>query len=1504
MPDLKIFISSPGDVPDERLRADLIIDKLAQDYDRFFKLISYRWEHEPMLASGHFQDAIEPPSATDIVILIVWSRLGTPLPEKTAVREYRGIDGRAPVTGTEWEYEDALAGARAHGSPGILAFRNVRPAPIDTYNAENRAKSLAQLDALDQFWRRHFAEHGVFISAYESYQTLDEFARLLEQKLRKLFDQRIGAAAAGGTGARAISWTGSPFRGLEPYEYEHAPVFFGREAAIAQALRHLAVAARHDNAFLLVAGASGSGKSSLVKAGIVPQLMKPQRIEGLAFLRRAAFRPADAQGDLVLGLVQALAANHGSGIGLPELLAPGQTADSLAALLRTVPDDPSFVFEAALGRITEAAQRAGVILAHEQARMILVIDQLEELFTSGGIPASDRLVFVKLLAGLAASGLVWIVATMRSDFWHRIAEVPELLALAAGERRLDLAPPVPLEFADMIRKPVEAAGLSFERRDGVGLDAELAKRAAAEPGVLPLLSFTLDALFAEDAAKKHGLVLTYETYESLGGLEGAIATRAEEIVKGFSEPALDAIPRVLRALTTVADGVESIAAARAAPLDAFPPGSGARLVVDALVTGRLLVASGENEKATVRVAHEALIRHWRRAEQQVELDRRDLETRKLIERQYDRWRKASPRDQPFILLRDPDLTNARDLDKRWGEDLQSEHRDFIARSVSAAQRAARRRWTAVIAAMAVLIMLTGLSISALTIAETQRDAALIAQSRALARDSVTINSQGNATLAALLALNALPRSLREPDRPFILDAAYPLANAFANRRERAVLAHSDLVNSIAFSPDGTLFATASNDGTAVIWDAISGRRLWTLTGHKGHVNSVEFSRDDRRAVTASDDGSARLWDTASGKSLAIFGGHTAPVAAASFSPDGTHVVTASWDGTAAVFDTASGARLAALHIPDTHVISSLFSPDGSKIATASDDDAARIWTTSGQLLHELKNPGAETTVAAFSPDGSRILTAANDGTARVWDAASYGLIATLRGHLAQINTAAFSPDGRKIITASDDRTARIWDADTGASVLSLIGHDDIVYSGAFSANGNQVVTASADRTARIWDARSGFVSAVLGGHEGFVFSALFAPDGRGVATAAHEPKAHLWNTDASAARGVLRANAMPAAVAFSPDGTRIATGSRDGHLRLWDGRTGETLAFTQDQPGPVRSLAFSPDGKSIVATAPDGVIRIWDLETNALRPLAGHGASVNMARFSSDGERIVTASDDKTARIWAAKTGRPLGVLPHDGAVVDAVFSPDGARIVTASADRAATLWNAKTMTRLAALTDHKSFVTLVAFSPDGKRIVTGGGQGAELWDGETGAPVATLPPAGVTALGAAFSPDGNTLAVASVDRIARLWDARDGRFLRSLTGHALAVRSVAYSRDGRRLITSSDDLTTRFWDAATGQPIAILAGHEAAVVWSGFAPDGTLALSASTDGTVRLWTLPPLCQDLIDAARNSLPRDLTSAERDRFFLGETKPDWRARFHTLAGPLLALAVPRAGDICR
>ncbi|MBV8892399.1 MAG: ATP-binding protein, partial [Acidobacteria bacterium] len=647
---LRIFVSSPGDVTAPREVAAQVIEKVAHEYARFVAIEPYLWEYEPMLASGHFQDSIDSPRNFDVVILILESRLGTPLPERTAVREYRGIDGRTPVTGTEWEFEDALAGARDKGTPDLLVYRSRKKAEVDTWDPSSRERVLRQIEALDSFWSRHFADQGTFIGGYAKFRTNEEFAEKLEQDLRRCVQRRVEALRPKEpTNAQRI-WPTAPFRGLESYEYEHAPIFFGREEAIGAALLRLVTNAERGRPFLLVMGASGSGKSSLVKAGVLPRLLVPHRVSGSAFLRRAVFRPSDARPheDLFDALARRLTESDGVSTGLPELLCSSMSVCDVARHLRESSGHPELPFAMVLDRLAIAAAQGGHMLRYESAKLILEIDQLEELYTSEWVQAEQRERFIQLVTALVRSGLVWVIATMRSDFWYRATETPQLVALADGTGRLDLCPAAPSELSQMIRGPAEAAAIRFETHPttGIPLNDYIAEEAAGEPGALPLLSYLLDQLYRRDVQELGSDTLSYQGYVALGGLKGAIACRADAVLASLPADVQPALRAVLFALVQVraGDGVSERAVARRAPLEDFPPGTTRRRLVDALLepSARLLVAdSTGGGGATVRLAHEALINEWHAAKEYVAANAEAFRVRRLIEERQARWRKLS-----------------------------------------------------------------------------------------------------------------------------------------------------------------------------------------------------------------------------------------------------------------------------------------------------------------------------------------------------------------------------------------------------------------------------------------------------------------------------------------------------------------------------------------------------------------------------------------------------------------------------------------------------------------------------------------------------------------------------------------------------------------------------------------------------------------------------------------------------------------------------------------------
>ncbi|MBV8888952.1 MAG: hypothetical protein JO305_04720 [Alphaproteobacteria bacterium] len=698
----RIFISSPGDVAEERRRAAIVLARLRREFARFFEVSGVLWEYEPMLASGHFQDIIEPPSQTDIVVLIVWSRLGTPLPER-----YRGGDGRTPVTGTEWEFEDALAANRARGTPDLLVYRKDGEAVARFTSGEELETAAAQWAALQAFWQRHFVgPEGGFRAAFNSFRDLDEFETKLEQHLRDLLRRRLterGGPARARNGA--VIWhQGSPFRGLETYEIEHSPIFFGREQAEKEVTEALARNAAQGLPFLLILGASGGGKSSLARAGVLANLIAPGVVTGVGLWRRCLFRPGGASGDLYDRLARALIRQAAA---LPELPQAGIGEEALAAQFRAAPAQAGLPIGVGLARAsqTQPAPDAG------GPRLVLLIDQLEELFTLASVASEERAGFVAVVGALVRSGQVWVLATMRSDFYHRLEEVPELRDLAAGHRQYHLLAPRPAELGEMVRRPAEAAGIGFDidPQSGLGLDAEIAEAAARDPAALPLLSFALDELYRRDVAAAGREVLTVETYRRLGGLEGAIARRAEEVCDALPPAAAAALPSVLRELVTLREEAGD-PAARPASRRAVATSPERTEAVEALIAARLVVTAGGAAGPTLRLAHEALLRHWPRLADLIGNDREFLRARARLQADRARW-EAEERSPDLLLPSGKRLAEAVELLASRRADLDGDMVAFVeqsqAREREAATRALRRT-RQVAAAMLVLAACAGL----------------------------------------------------------------------------------------------------------------------------------------------------------------------------------------------------------------------------------------------------------------------------------------------------------------------------------------------------------------------------------------------------------------------------------------------------------------------------------------------------------------------------------------------------------------------------------------------------------------------------------------------------------------------------------------------------------------------------------------------------------------------------------------------------------------------------
>ncbi|OQY87754.1 MAG: hypothetical protein B6D41_11485 [Chloroflexi bacterium UTCFX4] len=608
-----------------------------------------------------------------------------------------------------------------------------------------------------------------------------------------------------------------------------------------------------------------------------------------------------------------------------------------------------------------------------------------------------------------------------------------------------------------------------------------------------------------------------------------------------------------------------------------------------------------------------------------------------------------------------------------------------------------------------------------------------------------------------------------------------LRQAVIESRVRGTLrGHTDSVDSVAISPDGKLFATASGDSTAILWDAARGKQVYVLKGHTAPVWGIAFSPDGKTVLTTSADNTARLWDltkcngdTCPAREIK---GHSAPV----------------WGGA--------------------------FSPNGEVFATVGEDGIAKLWETeTGQFLGDLDTHAQGINAVAFSPDGKYFATASSDQTAQVTDltACDNGKCSVQPFETqAALWSVAFSPDSKYMVVASDDQNAYKINLAANSIENQLSGHSDSVLSVAYSPDGKYIATGSRDGTARVWDANTGQTIAILRGHDNSVWSVAFTPDSRLLLTGSADTTARVWDISDNDAQRVLRGTLNKAlGAAYSGDGKRVISTGADSVARVWDAATSALIEKLVGHKGWVSDGALNRDGTRAATSSFDGTARIWDLTNCApdcsFIELKGHEGIVRSIAYSPDDKFVLTASDDRTARVWDATTGALVKTLTgHEGEVYHASFSRDGKWIVTTGNDRVAIIWDATTGEQKFVLRGHTSAVNNASFNANATLVVTASDdRTARIWDIADCAPNSSCP-------------------------------------FKELKGHLGAVTGAVFTHDGKNIVTSSADKTARVWDANTLETVSILRGHTDKVQTVETSPDDQFVLTASSDKTVRIVPL------------------------------------------------------------
>ena len=1213
-----------------------------------------------------------------------------------------------------------------------------------------------------------------------------------------------------------------PYPGMVPFAEADAGRFFGRDREIEDILERLRL-----HPFLTVIGSSGSGKSSLVFAGLIPALRRSQRFPSVAGQSGAPYWTVKA-------------------------MRPGATP--LANLQGTIGDLVNL--------------ETGQPIGPRPFRLLLVIDQLEELFT---LNAKDAEPFQDAILHLSKVPGIYVVLTARADFY------PSLMASHLWpEIQAHRAEVLPLD-ADGLRqaivRPAERAGVYVEG----ALVERLVADATGEPGVLPFVQETLNLLWEKLERRflplraYDALVLPLSAYGTAPrtGLQVAMARRADATLADLS-PAQQAIARRIF-LRLIQFGEGRPDTRRQQPVTALrstddKPGDFER-ALQHLASGRLLTLTGKSDEPDSRadIAHEALIAGWPTLQNWLSERRGAEQKRRRLGDQVAEWQRLG--EKSGGLLDRVELGEA----ERWLASPDATDLGYNAALpalVRASRRALRKtfwlRAGPLALAVIAIIAVAGIYLRQEATRHQLDSQRLVASGRqvaALARSRLDNDQSQLALLLGIAATKVLTETV---------EADIVLVDALDAWRGEAVLSgHSARVYRVVFSPNGQYLASISNDRTARVWQISGERRALVLRGHTRDLTDVAFSRNSQWLVTASRDGTARIWDVVNGQTLHVLN-HGGDIVSLKISPDGKTVATGGEDGAVWLWDLATGqpAPAGPFRAESEGNVAAVediaFSPDGTLLLAGSTDTTIWLWQISSRQHVRLTGFKAGVSGVAFSPDGRYVAGIGGD-TVLLWNREDGLKSIQLKWnqHSGLINGIAFSPDSRYLATGANDSIALIWDLHRPELVPKLLlGHTGPIWSIAFSPDSQLLATTSWDRTARLWSVDEGRLQATLAGHEAELWIPAFSPDGSLLATpdetgvvrlwrtqtggdlAGHAVSSkpvtamtlvggkvaavgedgilELWRPELDATQAYTVGNTRLTAVASGPDATLLATGSADGRINVLDAATGASISTWSAHNGEVRGLLFLPDGVHLASAGADRIIRLWDLRGQLIRELRGHTNEVTALIAGRDPATLFSAGADGTIRRWDWQTGREQATIEANGPLL------------------------------------------ALALSPDGRRLAAGGrGPTAGIWDISAGAPMPAkallVLPQDATVRALTFSPDGSRLMIGNEAGLLRSWKIPadlDAGTMASTMGEATAwkthrgywVVGLAFNRDGKQIFTASSDGTLHAWPVGTADLLALAcrrAGIElTADEWRMYLPSVATQVALCPGQTAAPWTV------------------------------------------------------------
>ena len=1306
----------------------------------------------------------------------------------------------------------------------------------------------------------------------------------------------------------------NPYKGLQAFQEADAEDFFGRDALIDRLIKHMAPsktlshAASSSNGedggggrFLALVGPSGSGKSSIVKAGLLPALRSGAVPDSEKWFFAEMVPGSHPLEELEMALWPVAVDAP------PSLVEPMQR--DVRGLLRTI-----------RRILPEASEGQG-------AQLLLVIDQFEELFTLVEDEERRNFFLDSLLAAISAPrSPLRVVVTLRADFYDRPLQYQALGNLMKASTEIVL-PMTSEELTWAVREPA--------RRTGVGLEEGLAEVIVADvanqPGSLPLMQYALTELFE----RRQGNQMTREAYQEIGGVLGALSRRAEELYGRLNEDEREAARQLFLRLVTLGEGAEdtrrrvllsellTITNAQQPTVNnqrATGNGQQLTIVIDSFGAARLLTFDHDpvTRGGTVEVAHEALLREWLRYRSWLDESRDDIRRQRLLATAAAQW--AGAGEDASYLLRGSRLTEF----VAWADTITSnadavaltaqEHHfldaSFAAQKQQLAEEQARqqreletarklaeteskraeeqansarilRRRAAFLAAALVVAAL--LAMTAFFLARQSNKNAIVAQDNAVLATTREAQAQAETLQRATAQAQAETESLRADGQRDAALAAEAEAQAEADLRAKAEaevileretaeqqarlatsreLSMAALTNLESDPELSILLALQALDTShtkeaeeALHQGLQTSRVLITLSEHTDRVYGSIYSPDGSNIATASDDGTVKVWEAASGQLLhtMTYSGIYLWGATLTFNESGDELaLVAAGDNYESaivhIWDTVSGELISQKELPIGFEIWGMaLSPDWKSVVAGGENGAAELWDVeAAEMIFSYSYHEDTVSGIAFNPDGSRLAITSEDGQITILDfaaslAAGEGQpVATFEtANETQLVNARFSNDSTRLVLGFTDNDLELWNLDdTSQPLFILKGHTEWTTDFAFHPDDTYLATGGGDSTAKVWDLKTGEELFTLPGHKGFIQS-----------------------------------------LNYSPDGSRLVTAGNDGTSRIWNVMPqagGELSTFGLTPPAGDMDLELSPNEGNFALGNSAGPATVWDAATGKqLLSLQGEpDTGVYRVAFSPDGSRIATVGEDGIVRIWDSETGDlMLAFTGHTGGnsggfftgALDVSYSPDGSRLATAGADGLAKVWDSDTGEELLVLAGHTAGLHSLAYSPDGRYIATSSDSpdtAVKVWDAQTGTELYSFGPNPGRAWGLAFSPDSNQLGAGGQGGYIKVWDMTTGEEVSNMTGQASTISTVGFTPDGQQLISGGGD-SVSIWDIVTGAELLNLAPDSSFAF--ALTQDGRRLYTATPQSTVRVYAVP--LEDVSALAESRVTRELTNAE-------------------------------------